>query len=90
MQFEVNHAVVLALGVFIGKELWSWLKGHLSQNTKAVQDNTHAIIKLEVHIESLLKQIASLPALKADIDSAHAAIRRIDARQPPPPRDVNT
>ncbi len=80
MTLTVDHALLGALGLFVGKELYAWWKDAQSKNTAAVTANTHAIIKLEVRLEQLIKTGEAVPEMRRDIDGLHAGLRRIEAR----------
>lgn len=60
---------------FLVKEVFYTLKNSNKEHTKAIQENTLAITKLEVQLEHTNQRLAELPTIKKDVDAAHEAIR---------------
>jgi len=74
MPVGVLIAIILGLG-FILNGYWKDRKRGLDKRDKALEENTRAIIKLEIQIERLTDLLTIVPKLKADIDIAHEKIR---------------
>lgn len=60
---------------FILKEIWHGRQALETKRDLALSENTTAIIKLQVQIETLNGILTIVPKLKADIDNAHDKIR---------------
>lgn len=60
---------------FLVKELFYTFKNSNKEHTKAIQENTLAITKLEVQLEHMTQKLSELPSIKKDVDAAHEAIR---------------
>lgn len=76
------------LGVFAIKELWQTIKSDkkeakelLKENTSATNQNTIAIVKLQVQLEQIIKVTESIPEIKNDLDHAHRMIRELRSNQ---------
>ena len=68
------YGVVLA---FLVKDIFLTFKSNQKEHTKAIQENTLAITKLEVQLEHTNQKLAEVPSMRKDIDAAHEAIRSL-------------
>lgn len=81
----------LSLGVivfFALKELWGLFKNDkkesgkvMQEHTKATQENTLSIVRLQVQIEMLLKAVEALPELRKDLDNVGGIVREMRRSQ---------
>lgn len=70
------YGTVLA---FILKDVFLSFKSNQKEHTKAIQENTLAITKLEVQLDHTNQKLAEVPSMRKDIDAAHEAIRSLKA-----------
>lgn len=68
------YGTVLA---FILKDVFLSFKSNQKEHTKAIQENTLAITKLEVQLDHTNQKLAEVPSMRKDIDAAHEAIRSL-------------
>lgn len=69
-------AVVLVLI----KEVFNMLSDKRRDNTRALEENTHAVIKLKAELEYVHKALSEIPELRRDIDGAHRKLRGLEAK----------
>lgn len=70
---------VLALVVFLSKELWSWYKEAQSKLSKKLEELNYSVMELKVSIDQVNKHLEALPRMKEDINSAHEKIRHLNS-----------
>jgi len=46
-----------------------------SKNTKALEQNTHAIVKLETKIDMIFPHLSEIPKMKSDLNHLHDKVR---------------
>lgn len=72
-------AIILLLA-FVLNGYWKDRKKGLERHDKALEDNTKAILRLQIQLESITQVLTLVPKLKADIDFAHDKIRNLEQR----------
>ena len=90
MQIENSQLIgaACAIGGFVATNAFGWLKERFSKEsdrkaavvdeaTKAIAGLTLAVTKLDLRMETLIKEVAELPRMNKDINEAHAKIREI-------------
>lgn len=75
---HTNLFVLVA--AFLCKDIFLSFKNTGKEHTKAIQENTLAITKLEVQLEHTNQKLGEIPTMKKDIDSAHESIRALRDR----------
>ena len=70
-------AVIIALGTFALKELYSIFRDNNKEHVKALAENTLAIAKLTVKLDFLEKRLEELPELRKDLDNLGAKLRSV-------------
>lgn len=78
MNLEKDTLMIVTLGIFGLKELYSMFKNSTKENTKATMENTLQLVKLEVKLDHITELIEQLPKIKKDLSSAHEKIRAIE------------
>lgn len=63
---------------WVFNEYWSNRKALSDKHDLALYNNTMAIVKLQVQLESLTEILKIVPKLKADLDVAHEKIRGLE------------
>lgn len=62
------------------KEVFNSFSDKRRDNTKALEENTHAVIKLKAELEFVHKALSEIPELRRDIDGAHRKLRGLEAK----------
>lgn len=75
-------AQVCAVTMLLGKELMTWLRSDSSENTKALNANTSAIIKLTSESAHHAEAIREIPDLRRDVDRHETEIRHLKGKCP--------
>lgn len=57
----------------------SWVQSS-RRTVDALQENTYAIIKLNMHIDEIFKKLEDLPEMRKDINEAHAKVRELSVK----------
>lgn len=78
MEGQTN--IYLLVAAFLLKDIFLSFKNTGKEHTKAIQENTLAITKLEVQLEHTNHKLSEIPEMKKDIDSAHESIRALRER----------
>lgn len=69
-----------AVTMILIKELFSLASDKHRKNTKALEMNTHAIIRLQSELEHLQKMIERVPKIEKDLNEAHYKLRTLEVK----------
>ena len=72
-----SRALYAALGIFLLREVWDFLKGDRSKLTVAVAELTGHVQKLRTQMVYVEKGLHLLEKLKPDLDVAHERLRHL-------------
>ena len=72
-----SRALMGALGIFLIREIWEFLKGDHSKLVVAVTELTGQVQKLRTQMVYVEKAIFQLEKLKPDLDVAHERLRHL-------------
>lgn len=70
-----NTAALVAIIVFLLKEIVTWFKNERKDHAKALHENTLAVTRLTIQIEHLERQVRVIPELEKDVAALGAKLR---------------
>jgi hypothetical protein len=77
--------LLIALGVFILKEIYSIFKANIS----AITSLNVSLIELKTQVQMLTYQITPVAKIKEDLNALHTKMRVLEAKQGTKPTDNN-
>lgn len=75
MDSITNQLGLVAIGIFLLKETFSWFKDSAKEHDKLLQQNTMAIQRLTIKLEYLEKKLEVVTTLEKDLSALGQKIR---------------
>lgn len=72
-----SRALLVALGVFVLREVWGWVKHDTQSMISSVRELSAEVSKLRMQMVYIERAVAVLEKMKPDIDVAHERVRML-------------
>ena len=83
MEFPTKDIIILLLTVtfavigYLLKKVLSNFESKMAESTRAVQENTLAVVKLNTQMEMIFKQLERVYQMEKDLDAVHGKLRTL-------------